>query len=71
MVPADFIGFIEPRRNLTEHHRVLLADMLAQTEALAFGKTAEEVRAEGVVERLVAHRPSPETDRPLPSWRRR
>ena len=59
VVPADFIGFIEPRHNLTEHHRILLANMLAQTEALAFGKTPDEVRAEGVVERLVAHKTFP------------
>lgn len=59
LVPADFIGFARPSHGgdrYTEHHRKLLANMFAQTQALAFGKTAEQVRAEGVDEKLVPHR---------------
>ncbi len=63
VVPADFIGFVEPRHSYAEHHQILLANLLAQTEALAFGKTADEVRAEGVAEALVAHKTFP-GDRP-------
>jgi glucose-6-phosphate isomerase len=53
LVPADFIGFGRSRNPLGDHHRKLLANLVAQPEALAFGKTAEEVREEGVEERLV------------------
>ena len=56
LVPADFIGFAKPQHALGEHHAKLLANMLAQTQALAFGKTAEQVRAEGIDESLVPHR---------------
>jgi glucose-6-phosphate isomerase len=56
MVPCDFIGFCRPPRRVDAHHDLLVANLLAQTEALAFGKTAEEVRAEGVTEPLVPHR---------------
>lgn len=56
VVPADFIGFVKPRHAFDEHHQVLTANLLAQTEALAFGKTADEVRSEGVVEDLVNHK---------------
>ena len=45
VIPADFIGFVNPRHEFTEHHRILTANLLAQTEALAFGKTTDEVRA--------------------------
>lgn len=55
-VPCDFIGFARPLNPLGEHHRKLTANFLAQTQALAFGKTAEEVRAEGVAEELVPHK---------------
>ena len=55
-VPSDFIGFISPLNPLGEHHHKLAANMFAQTRALAFGKTANEVRAEGVAEALVAHK---------------
>jgi glucose-6-phosphate isomerase len=55
-VPCDFIGFARPLNLLGEHHRKLTANLFAQTQALAFGKTAEEVRAEGVSEELVAHK---------------
>ena len=55
-VPADFIGFIRPANELDSHHDLLTANMLAQTEALAFGKSADEVRADGVPEELVPHK---------------
>jgi glucose-6-phosphate isomerase len=56
LVPCDFIAFLEPINPLGEHHDLLLANMLAQSEALAFGKTHEEVAAEGTAERLIPHR---------------
>nr|WP_205739823.1 glucose-6-phosphate isomerase [Georgenia sp. SYP-B2076] len=55
-VPADFIGFIHPADEVPGHHDLLTANLLAQTEALAFGKTPDEVRADGVPEELVAHK---------------
>jgi glucose-6-phosphate isomerase len=55
-VPCDFIGFARSLNPRGEHHRKLTANFLAQTQALAFGKTAEEVRAEGVPEELVSHK---------------
>src|SRR5690606_35281397 len=48
IVPADFIGFVHPNHDLVDHHDLLVANLLAQTEALAAGRTADEVRAEGV-----------------------
>ena len=63
LVPADFIGFVEPFHtgsgSLGKHHDLLTANLLAQTEALAFGKTPEEVAAEGTSGSLVAHRTFP------------
>ncbi len=59
LVPADFIGFVEPNHDLDGHHDLLMANFFAQTEALAFGKTPEEVAAEGVAPELVAHRTFP------------
>jgi len=56
LVPADFIGFCRPRHPIGDHHDKLMANMFAQTEALAFGRTAEEVAAEGVVPELVPHK---------------
>jgi glucose-6-phosphate isomerase len=56
MIPADFIGFARPNNDLGRHHDLLMANFFAQTEALAFGKTAEEVAAEGVPAFQVAHR---------------
>jgi glucose-6-phosphate isomerase len=52
-IPADFIGFLHTLNPIGEHHDLLIANVFAQTEALAFGKTAEQVRAEGVEESLV------------------
>ena len=59
LVPADFIGFLQPAHRVGDHHDLLMANFFAQTEALAFGKTAEEARAEGIPERLVPHRTFP------------
>jgi glucose-6-phosphate isomerase len=56
LIPADFIGFARPAHALGRHHDLLMANFLAQPEALAFGKTADEVRAEGVPEHQVAAR---------------
>lgn len=56
LVPADFIGILEPGHGLAEHHDLVMANLFAQTEALAFGKTASEVAAEGVAESQVPHR---------------
>ena len=56
LIPCDFIGFSKASNALGEHHELLMANCLAQTEALAFGKTAEQVRAEGVAEDEVPHR---------------
>ena len=56
LIPCDFIGFLETLNPLGDHHTILFANVLAQTEALAFGKTADQVRAEGTPEWLVPHR---------------
>jgi glucose-6-phosphate isomerase len=56
LIPCDFIGFAQPLNPLGEHHDLLMANVFAQTEALAFGKTPEEVRGEGTPEELVPHR---------------
>jgi len=56
LVPADFIGFLRPAHRVGDHHDLLMANFFAQTEALAFGKTPDEVRAEGIDEPLVPHR---------------
>jgi glucose-6-phosphate isomerase len=59
VVPADLIGFLEPAGEPGDQHGLLVANLLAQAEALAFGRTAGEVRAAGVPEPLVAHRTFP------------
>lgn len=60
VIPADFIGFAKPVAELppalAAQHDLLMANFFAQTQALAFGKTADEVRAEGVAEELVPHK---------------
>jgi glucose-6-phosphate isomerase len=56
LIPCDFIAFGQPLNPLGRHHDVLLANVFAQTEALAFGKTPEEVKAEGTPDWLVPHR---------------
>lgn len=65
LVPGDFIAFAKPTWDLVDsesgvrQHELFLGNFFAQTRALAFGKTAEEVRAEGIAEELVAHRTFP------------
>jgi glucose-6-phosphate isomerase len=56
LIPCDFIAFVETLNPLGRHHDMLLANVFAQTEALAFGKTPEEVKAEGTADWLVPHR---------------
>ena len=56
IIPCDFIGFVETLNPLGHHHDMLLANVFAQAEALAFGKTREEVQAEGTPDWLVPHR---------------
>ena len=56
LIPCDFIGFAKTLNPLGHHHDILMANVFAQAEALAFGKTAEQVRAEGTPEWLVPHR---------------
>ncbi|MFJ9893091.1 glucose-6-phosphate isomerase [Streptomyces sp. NPDC091280] len=60
LIPADFIGFVDPVAELSDglkaQHDLLMANFFAQTQALAFGKTPDEVRAEGVAEELVPHK---------------
>jgi glucose-6-phosphate isomerase len=56
LIPADFIGFAKTLNPLGNHHDLLMANVFAQTEALAFGKTAEQVKAEGTPDWLVPHR---------------
>jgi glucose-6-phosphate isomerase len=56
LVPADFIGFVRSLNPVGDHHDLLMANFFAQTEALAFGRTKEEVRAEGGDDKQVAHR---------------
>jgi glucose-6-phosphate isomerase len=59
LVPADFVGFCRPSHAVGRHHDLLMANFFAQTEALAFGKTGEEVAADGVPAPLVPHRTFP------------
>ncbi|MFI5330336.1 MAG: glucose-6-phosphate isomerase [Desulfobaccales bacterium] len=56
LIPGDFIAFVQPLTPLGRHHDMLLANVFAQTEALAFGKTPEQVKAEGTPDWLVPHR---------------
>jgi glucose-6-phosphate isomerase len=56
LIPCDFIGGLKSPNPLGRHHAMLMANVFAQTEALAFGKTAEEVEAEGVPSALVPHK---------------
>jgi glucose-6-phosphate isomerase len=56
LIPCDFIGFYKTLNPLGRHHDMLLANVFAQAEALAFGKTAEQVKAEGTPDWLVPHR---------------
>jgi glucose-6-phosphate isomerase len=56
LIPCDFIGFVQPLNPLGRHHDILIANVCAQAEALAFGKTPEQVEAEGTAKWLVPHR---------------
>jgi len=56
LIPCDFIAFVQPLNQLGRHHDMLMANVFAQTEALAFGKTPEQVKAEGTPDWLVPHR---------------
>jgi glucose-6-phosphate isomerase len=56
LIPCDFIAFSKTLNPLGRHHDILIANVFAQSEALAFGKTAEEVKAEGTPDWLVPHR---------------
>jgi len=56
IIPCDFIAFAQPLNSLGRHHDILMANVFAQSEALAFGKTSEQVKAEGTPDWLVPHR---------------
>jgi glucose-6-phosphate isomerase len=56
LIPCDFIAFLNPLTPLGRHHDMLLANVFAQTEALAFGKTPKEAKAEGISDWLIPHR---------------
>ncbi len=56
MIPCDLIGFLEPAEDLDEQHSLLMANLIAQAEALAFGKTPDEVSATGTDQNLIPHR---------------
>jgi glucose-6-phosphate isomerase len=56
LIPCDFLGFVHTLNPLGRHHDIHIANVFAQTEALAFGKTPEEVKAEGTPDALVPHR---------------
>jgi glucose-6-phosphate isomerase len=59
LIPVDLIGFGKATNPLRDHHDILMSNVFAQAEALAFGKTADEVRAEGTPEPIVPHRVMP------------
>jgi glucose-6-phosphate isomerase len=56
LIPVDLIGFAKTLNPLRDHHDLLMSNVFAQAEALAFGRTGEEVRAEGTSDQVVAHR---------------
>src|ERR1700685_1687415 len=56
LIPVDLIGFAKSLNPIGDHHDVLMSNVFAQAEALAFGKTEQEVRAEGTAEAIVPHR---------------
>ena len=59
MIPCDFIAFLEPLYNIIPHHELLLSNVFAQAEALAFGKTAEELKEEGISKKLIPFQTMP------------
>jgi glucose-6-phosphate isomerase len=56
LIPSDFIGFVNPLNKISDHHSKFMANFFAQTEALAFGKTAEECKLEDIPEKLIPHK---------------
>jgi glucose-6-phosphate isomerase len=56
LVPCDFVGFFRPTHEVGSHHDLLMANFIAQTQALAFGKTAEEAAAQGIPPEQIPHR---------------
>ena len=56
LIPCDFIAFCDSLNPIGPHHDILMANVFAQSEALAFGKTADEVRADGTPDAIVPHR---------------
>ena len=56
LIPCDFIGFFKSLNPIGRHHDLLMSNVFAQAEALAFGKTAEELRAEGIADWLIPHK---------------
>jgi glucose-6-phosphate isomerase len=56
LIPVDFIGFAQTLNPLRDHHDLLMSNVFAQAEALAFGKTEEEVRADGTPDAIAPHR---------------
>ncbi len=59
LIPADFIGFSQPNHDIDGMHDLFMSNFFAQTSALAFGRTAEQIAAEGVPESLVPHKVMP------------
>jgi glucose-6-phosphate isomerase len=59
LIPADFIGFSVPNHNTGEMHDLFMSNFFAQTSALAFGRTAEQIEAEGVAADIVPHKVMP------------
>jgi glucose-6-phosphate isomerase len=59
LIPADFIGFSEPNHDIDEMHDLFMSNFFAQTGALAFGRTAEQIEAEGVPAEIVPHKVMP------------
>ena len=70
LIPSDFIAFAEGTHETGDQQDLLMANCLAQTKALAFGKTAEEIAAEGTPPELVPHKVMPGTGPARPSWPR-
>ncbi|KUK97865.1 MAG: Glucose-6-phosphate isomerase [Atribacteria bacterium 34_868] len=56
LIPCDFIAFLEPLHKIGNHHDLLISNLFAQAEALAFGKTEQMVKAEGIGEKLIPYR---------------
>ena len=70
LIPLDLLGFGKTLNPLRDHHDILISNVFAQSQALAFGKTEEEVLAEGTAPEIAPHRVMPGTGRPTCCWRR-